>query len=84
MAASAVSPDGGPAGQAALKFHHEPDSKPRVDGSSSPSASDGSQGKHDGRDTNQNRNGSNKFRCRVAMACVHCRHRYAVSPGSAD
>lgn len=26
-------------------------------------------------DGNGQRNGSNKFRCRVAMACVHCRHR---------
>ena len=55
------------------------DTKARSEDSASPPSEESATGKHDSRDASHGRGNSNKFRCRVAMACVHCRHRYVVS-----
>ncbi|WFD40219.1 uncharacterized protein MJAP1_003205 [Malassezia japonica] len=50
------------------------DTKARSEDSASPPSEGSATGKHDSRDASHGRGNSNKFRCRVAMACRKCEY----------
>ncbi|WFD00108.1 hypothetical protein MYAM1_002854 [Malassezia yamatoensis] len=75
MAAAAVSTDHSANLAHSPANFHANDLPTNSDLSSSPIHQEDSHNKAESRDSQNARGNSSKFRCRVAMACVHCRHR---------